>query len=410
MSFFVIAFLIVILDVLTMWGIKGTFPRFASRHKFGLRTAFIIQVTLSLVIVFGGFFLKDHTRDYRLFAIYYYLFGLMLAVYLPKCLFILSLCIDLLASTAYRRKRKIRNLYPREPHHIPAKFGLVLGLLFLLLIFWGIFFGRYAYTVEHVEIGFTNLPEKFNGFRIVQISDVHAGSSAGMTGRFRKAIDIINAQKPDVILFTGDMVNNFAEEAYPLIPIFSKMDAPDGKYATLGNHDYGIYYDWDTPSEQKTNHQNLEHVISSMGFRLLNNDAVTICKDSLNCIAIVGVENWGAAERHPKKGDIEQALKNVQHVPFKILLSHDPSYWTEAIVDKTDIQLTLAGHTHGMQMGIKFGKHHYSPARLHYKFWAGLYHIGNQYLYVNRGLGVIGFPGRIGMSPEITVIDLKREN
>ena len=221
---------------------------------------------------------------------------------------------------------------------------------------------------------------------------------------------MINAQNPDLIVFTGDMVNNFAEEAYPLIPIFSQLEAKDGKYAVLGNHDYGGYYDWEEPADSVNNHIDLERCIATMGFVLLNNQAVVIGRDNLNRIALIGVENWGVEEYRPKQGAVESAMWPVSDAPFKILLSHDPSHWVEKIRQKTDITLTLSGHTHGMQMGVKVGKKRFSPARMRYRYWAGLYREGRQYLYVNRGLGVVGFPGRIGMPPEITVIRLKTKN
>ncbi len=408
MSFFIMALGIVFLDIITVWGIKKTFPKFSSHHKRGIRIAFMIQVILSLVIVLGGYFLGSRIRDYRMFALYYYLFGFMLAMYLPKTLFVLFLIIDSLISLVRRRKRKKRNLQPHPSRHILAKCGAVICLFFAGLIAWGILFGRYNFTLEPAEITFETLPPAFDGYKIVQISDIHAGSFAGFTKRFKKAVDLINEQNPDLIVFTGDMVNNFAEEAYPLVPIFSQLKARDGKYAILGNHDYGGYYKWETPADSVANHADLEHYIDMMGFVLLKNQAVVIGKDSLNRIALIGIENWGVEQRHPKRGDIVQATGMVRDIPFKVLLSHDPSFWPEQVAGKTDIALTLSGHTHGMQMGVRFGKEHFSPARLQHRYWSGLYYIGNQYLYVNRGLGVIGYPGRIGMSPEITVITLHR--
>ncbi len=408
MSFFIMALLIVLLDILTVWGIKQVFPRFSFRYRKGIWVVFAIQIFLSLVIVIGGFFLKNHTRDYHLFATYYYLFGVMLVVYLPKGLFAIFLIFDSLAAAIRIDRRRRRHLSPRRSPHILAKVGLMCSLLLMGTIIWGILYGRYQYTIELVEIRFSNLPSGFDGFKIVQISDIHAGSFAGSTEHFQKAVDLINAQNPDIIVFTGDMVNNFAEEAYPLVPILSKLHAQEGKYAILGNHDYGGYYDWDTPADQDANLLKLEQAIVQMGFTLLNNQAVVLSKDSVNQIAIVGIENWGYKLRHPKKGDLERATESVHHIPFKILLSHDPSFWEEKIAGKTDIQLTLSGHTHGMQMGVRLLKKRYSPAQLEYQRWAGLYYEKGQYLYINRGLGVIGFPGRVGMSPEITVITLKK--
>ncbi len=410
MAFWVMAALIVLLDIVTFRGIKITFPKFADRRKRGLRIAVIVQVLFSLTIVLGGFFLNGHIRDYRLFALYYYLFGLMLALYLPKVLFALFLMIDWPISALSRRKRRSRYSASRKPRHISAKFGFAVCLLLTCLVVWGILFGRHDYTINPVEVKFDSLPPAFDGYKIVQISDVHAGSFFGFTGRFQKAVEMINAQNPDLIVFTGDMVNNFAEEAYPLIPVFSELKARDGKYAVLGNHDYGVYYEWETCIEEETNLEELEQAITRMGFDLLNNRAVVLTKGNLDRIALVGVENWGIAKRHPKKGDIEQATDSVRNIPFKILLSHDPSFWTEKIEGKTDIALTLSGHTHGGQVGIKFRRKYYGPSMIEYPYWSGLYQVGNQYLYVNRGLGVIGYPGRIGILPEITVITLRSEN
>jgi predicted MPP superfamily phosphohydrolase len=280
-------------------------------------------------------------------------------------------------------------------------------MAYIVLMIWGVFYERYHYQVNRVEIACDALPAKFDGFKIVQISDLHAGSLFGSVHRMERLTDMVNRQQADIIVFTGDFVNNFAEEIVPVIPIFSRMEALTGKFAILGNHDYGIYYKWETPAGKAKNQQELEKNIALMGFDLLKNRATVIEKDSANRIAIAGVENWGIRKRHPKLGNIATATASVQDVPFKILLSHDPSFWQEHIKGKTDIPLTLSGHTHGMQMGVRLGEKRYSPAQMAHTYFAGLYRENDQYLYVNTGLGVIGFPGRIGMPPEITVITLK---
>ncbi len=409
MSFFIMTVLFIVLDIVTAKGIIATFPQFGVRRKRSIRTAFLIQALFASVIVLSGFFLSGNVRDYRMYAVYYYLFGLTLAIYLPKGLFVLFLIFDRLAVKAKQRRRHGRTLYPRKSRHIPAKCGIAVCLLFMILVAWGILFGRYNYTIEPVEIRFAELPSAFDGYKIIQFSDVHAGSFFGAANRFRKAVEMINAENPDLIVFTGDMVNNFADEAAPLIPVFSQLKARDGKYAILGNHDYGGYYRWNAPADSVADHAKLENAIESMGFRLLKNQAVTLAKDSVDRVALIGVENWGVEKRHPKRGDLAQAGDSVRDVPFKILLSHDPSHWSEKIAGKTDIALTLSGHTHGMQMGIRFGKYKYSPGELNHRYWIGLYRAGDQYLYINRGLGVIGYPGRIGMSPEITLITLRKQ-
>jgi predicted MPP superfamily phosphohydrolase len=410
MNFFIIAIQIILLDIITVWGIKRTFSQFSNLHQKGIRKAFTIQVSLSLVIVLSGFFLQHQVRDYRLFAWYYILFGLMAAVYIPKSVYALFLFVDWVVSSISRRRRRQLDIFPRGPRHIAAKYGFWSSTVFVFLILWGILFGRFSFDVDHADITITDLPPAFNGYKIVQISDVHAGSFAGFVKRFQKAVDLVNAQEPNLIVFTGDMVNNFAEEASPLIPIFSQLEARDGKYAVLGNHDYGGYFDWDSPSDSAMNHADLEYAIERMGFVLLNNRSAVISRYNDDRMALIGIENWGVAERHPKYGNLEKAMKPVQDIPLKVLLSHDPSFWPGYVEGKTDIALTLSGHTHGMQMGVKLGKKRYSPALLlRYQYSTGLYREGKQYLYVNRGLGVIGYPGRIGMSPEITVITLWKE-
>ena len=402
--------LIIVLDIVTVWGIEKVFPHFSFRYRRGIRIVFVAQILFSLAIVVSGGLMENCVRDYRLFALFYHLFGLMLVIYLPKFLFATFLTIDILMISVNRKKKRTRDRYSRDPKYIFSKCGLVCCLFFSGLIIWGHFFGRYNYTVEKVEITFDMLPPAFDGYKIIQISDVHAGSFAGFFNRFQEVVDIINEQHPDLIVFTGDMVNNFAEELYPLIPIFSQFRAHDGKYAVLGNHDYGGYYRWKTPTDSVANHTAIEQGLAMMDFVLLNNRAVVLSKGSLNRVALVGLENWGIKQRHPKRGDIVQATDSVRDIPFKILLSHDPSFWSDKIESKKDIALTLSGHTHGMQMGVKLKERRYSPAKYLYRYWAGLYQENNSYLYVNRGLGIIGFPGRIGMSPEITVLILRKSD
>ena len=402
---------IIILDVITLRGVRKIFPRFSARHRKYIRNAIIILATVSVLIILVGHIFQRRIFDYRLFAFYYYLFGLVATIYIPKFLFTLFLFADWMISAI-----RIRPVKVHHSRHIVAKGGFWVSLGSVCFIVWGILFGRFNFSVEHVDVTIDNLPPSFHGYKIVQISDVHAGSFAGHTYRFQKAVDLINRQEPNLIVFTGDMVNNFADEATSLIPLFSQLDACDGKFAVLGNHDYGGYHDWKTPSDSAANHKALENAIEQMGFVLLNNQSAVIdlsdhtILPSSDRIALIGIENWGIQKRYPKRSDPDQAMEPVRDIPFKILLSHNPAFWPEYVVGKTDIALTLSGHTHGMQMGVRLGKKYYGPAiffRRSYRYWAGLYRTGNQYLYVNRGLGVIGFPGRIGMSPEITVITLR---
>lgn len=270
---------------------------------------------------------------------------------------------------------------------------------------------RYSYRVHKIKLSFQNLPSAFKGLRIVQISDIHSGSLTNKEA-VAKGIAMIKAQKADLILFTGDLVNDRAIEMEMHMDLFNQVKAPMGVYSTLGNHDYGDYYAWPDRdvngySVQRT--ENLERVKAihgELGWRLLMNEHVTLEKDGQQ-IALLGIENWSAMSRFPKYGDMKKAYAGAAHLPFKILMSHDPTHWDAQVrTEYPDIDLTLAGHTHGMQFGVEIPGIKWSPAQYIYKEWAGLYKEGNQRLYVNRGFGFLGYPGRVGIMPEITVIDL----
>ena len=406
-SLIITALGIIVVDIVTVWGLKRTFPQFYSRYLRGIRIAFIIQATVSVAMVFGGLTIQRHISDYRLFGWYYYFWGLIGALYLPKSFYTTLVMMDYVLSKISKLYRRQFDKFPRGSRCIPAKCGFWISIALTGLIVWSIFFGRNNFHVENVEIFIDDLPSAFHGYKIVQISDIHAGSFSGSTERFQKAVDLINRQAPNLIVCTGDMVNNYAGELTPLIPVFSLLEAPDGKYAVLGNHDYGGYSKWDHPSDSAANHEALVNAIEQMGFVLLNNESKIISRYNSDRMALIGIKNWGVHKRHPKLGNLEKAMEPVRDISFKILLSHDPSFWPRKVEEKTDIALTLSGHTHGMQMGIKLGKKHFSLAPLlRLPYGTGLYQTEKQYLYVNRGLGVIGFPGRIGMLPEITVISL----
>jgi hypothetical protein len=289
---------------------------------------------------------------------------------------------------------------------IISKIGLAASIIPFLAILWGLVFGRFHYQVDKTEISFRDLPESFDGLRIVQLSDIHLGSVFGKQDRLKKAIDIVNSLNPDLVLFTGDLVNNYSEEAHGWEDLFSGIKARYGKFSVLGNHDYGDYWEWKSDAERQNNMRLLYKIHEDMGFNLLRNswDAVSINGDRL---ALIGVENWGLPP-FKQYGDLEKSLRDVPASLFKILLSHDPSHWDAEINSKTSIQLTLSGHTHAMQFGFRLGKFKWSPSSYIYKRWMGLYRKNGQALYVNRGMGFIGFPGRIGLRPEIALLVLKK--
>jgi len=271
---------------------------------------------------------------------------------------------------------------------------------------YGLTRGRHDYRVHKETLYFDNLPAAFDGFTLTQLSDIHSGSFTSRKG-VEKGIAMVNAQKSDVILFTGDLVNNQASEMDPWIETFAKLTAPMGKYSVLGNHDYGDYMRWENEGLKHANLNRLKEVHARMGFRLLLNESLSIEKDGER-ISLVGVENWGKGGFH-KYGDLDRALANVPADAFKILMSHDPSHWDAVVLGHSSpVNLTLSGHTHGAQFGIELFGYKWSPIKYVYDQWAGLYQKSGKYLYVNRGFGFLGLKGRVGIWPEITVITLKK--
>ncbi|REC77350.1 MULTISPECIES: metallophosphoesterase [Chryseobacterium] len=282
--------------------------------------------------------------------------------------------------------------------------GLGMGGVLSALFIDGITFGKYRHTVRRVKVKFANLPKSFKGYKIIQISDVHSGSFSD-PDKLKHAVDLINEQKPDLVLFTGDMVNNVADEFKPFIPLFSKIKAKDGKFAVLGNHDYGDYVSWTSPDAKKKNLDTLIDYEKQAGFDMLRNENRVIEKNGEK-LYILGVENWGL-KPFPQFGKIDDALKGVPESATKILMSHDPTHF-DYVVKKhpADIHLTLSGHTHGMQFGLDLKNIKWSPVQYRYPKWADLYESEGKFLYVNRGFGVLGYPGRVGVLPEITLFEL----
>lgn len=286
-----------------------------------------------------------------------------------------------------------------------SKLALGVAAIPLGVMAWGIVRTAYDFKIHRPKIKFPNLPQAFNGLKIVQISDIHTGSLQG-NHQLQKAIDLIHEQKPDLIVFTGDLVNNRTDEAYPYIPILSQLSAPMGVYSILGNHDYGDYESWPSDAAKKENLQEMIDLHRKLGWKLLMNEHVIFEKEGSQ-MALLGVENWGANLNFKKYGKLAEAYKDTEAIPFKLLLSHDPSHFSaEVITDYKDIDLTLSGHTHGFQFGIEIPGFKWSPSQYIYKQWAGLYSDAKQKIYVNRGLGCLGYMGRVGIRPEITVLEL----
>ncbi len=284
-------------------------------------------------------------------------------------------------------------------------FGLAVGGSLFGSLLYG-FGNKYNYNIKRVQLAFDNLPKGFKGMRILHISDIHSGSFTDKKAVHHGVQEILR-ENADIILFTGDLVNDKANEMDNYIDVFNQLKAPMGVYSTLGNHDYGDYVKWPSDGISKTqNLENLKNVHASMGWKLLMNEHVVLEKDG-DQIALLGIENWSAKANFPKHGRMDLAHTGTEKYPFKILMSHDPSHWDAEIkTSYSDIDLMLSGHTHGMQFGIEIPGFKWSPVQYVYRQWAGLYEDVKQKLYVNRGFGFIGYPGRVGILPEITVIEL----
>ncbi|MEO5569895.1 MAG: metallophosphoesterase [Bacteroidia bacterium] len=288
-----------------------------------------------------------------------------------------------------------------------VKFAIVAGAIPFFSMIYGMINGAYNYRKRKVILTLNNLPESFHGFRIVQISDIHTGSFTRMDP-VKEAIKIINDQQADVVFFTGDLVNDKHEETAPFIDILKEIKAKHGVYSIFGNHDYGDYVHWESKEAKEDNLKKLAAVHKQLGWNLLMDEHRHIEQNGER-ITVIGVQNWSARMGFQKYGSIEKATQNISYSPVNILLSHDPSHWKAQITDQYEkIDLTLSGHTHGMQFGIEIPGFKWSPVQYFYKEWADLYQHKNQFLYVNRGLGFLGYPGRVGILPEITVIELRR--
>ena len=287
-----------------------------------------------------------------------------------------------------------------------VKTALVAGSVPILVAGYGILSGAHDYRVRRHKVFLPNLPASFDGIKIAQISDIHSGSFFNKTA-VKGGVEMLLKEKPDMIFFTGDLVNNKATELNDYFDVFSKIKAPLGVYSTLGNHDYGDYVDWDSPEAKRANLNLLIEGHRQMGWDILMNEHRFIEQNG-DKLAIIGVENWGGGG-FAKHGDLDKAYKGSADAAVKLLLSHDPSHWDAKVRPQyKDIDISFAGHTHGFQFGIELGDFKWSPAQYRYKQWAGLYQQEQQYLYVNRGFGFLAFPGRVGMPPEITVMELKK--
>jgi predicted MPP superfamily phosphohydrolase len=368
---------------------------------------YIIYWLLTMVVV-GNMFLQFSRRDSTgnthtvMLAI-----GLFVLFGVPK----IVMAVSMLGEDITRIVRSIYNLasasetrFMPERRAFVSKLALGLAAIPFASTIYGMMKGKYNYQVVKHTLFFDDLPESFNGFKITHLSDIHSGSFDNAE-KIAYGMDLINEQESDVILFTGDIVNNTADEMDDWIPYFKSLKAKEGKYSVLGNHDYGEYVRWKTSEEKEQNFQAIKEIHPKIGFDLLLNESRFIEKNGEK-IALVGVENWGT--RFKKAGDLNKASENIKKEDFKILMSHDPTHWDNEVKEhENNYHLTLSGHTHGMQFGIEIPGLRWSPVQYVYKYWAGIYKEFNRYINVNRGFGFLAFPGRVGIWPEITVITLK---
>lgn len=334
-----------------------------------------------------------------------------MVVYIPKLFLAIFMMIEDVGRIGYLFTRLAQKILPLDPptdywpdrRAFISKVAIGIAAVPFIGVIDGIFRGRYNFEVIRRSVSFPDLPTAFEGFKIIQISDVHSGSF-DKREKIEYAISLINDQKADMICFTGDMVNTFATEMDQWVDVFKKIDVPL-KYSVLGNHDYGDYAQWKKPEDKVANFEKVKQHHADIGFNLLLNEHRAIEKDGER-IHIAGVENWGAG-RFQKYGDLNKTLEGLPSDAFTVLMSHDPSHWDAQIVDHPQhVHLTLSGHTHGMQFGIKIPGISWSPVQYVYKRWMGLYETKQQRLYVNRGFGYLAVPMRVGMWPEITVLEL----
>ncbi|MFT4094478.1 MAG: metallophosphoesterase [Niabella sp.] len=344
------------------------------------------------------------------------IFALVFALFFAKIIAALFFLIDdirrgvqWISGKLFSEQNEISEVAGASGEHISrSSFLTWLGVMAGGGIFSTFVYGlsnKYNYHLIRVKMAFDNLPADFKGLKIIHISDIHSGSFTNFNA-VAKGVDMILNEKPDIILFTGDLVNNKSDEVGAYQKIFSRLQAPMGVYSTLGNHDYGDYAEWTSLTAKAENLEKLKQVHAAMGWRLLLDEHLPLKKGNAE-IGLIGVQNISGKARFHTYGNLAKAMQGAENYPFKILMSHDPSHWDKEVNTKyTDIDLTLSGHTHGMQFGVEIPGFRWSPVQYVYKQWAGLYEQGKQKLYVNRGYGFIGYPGRVGILPEITVIEL----
>ena len=407
LAFFIAAFLLI--DYYFFQAVLLVSKNWPPIWKFVARYGFWVPTILSVLALFWWTF--DDPYRYSANVRNWVITGIV-ATYFSKIVGLLFLLIDDLL----RGVRWVISLFQKSPSaqnagevitrsEFLSKAALVASAIPMGAFAYGIISGAHDYRVRRVTVKLPNLPKSFDGLRIGQLSDIHSGSFWNKTA-VKGGVEMFLNEKPDVIFFTGDLVNNESSEVKEYMDVFDKLRAPLGVFSITGNHDYGDYKSWNTKEEKKLNFADLVQAHKNLGFDLLLNEN-RFLEQGGEKLAIIGVENWGT--KFSKHGELDKAYQGTEEAAVKILLSHDPTHWDAQVrPNYTDIDLMLAGHTHGTQFGINIGNYTWTPVQHVYKQWGGLYQEDDQYLYVNRGFGYLGYPGRVGMPPELTIIELKR--
>lgn len=387
---------IILIELISFLGISLVIKSWKKKYQHYFKLIYLFLSLSFIGIIIYAFSNPELIRQSHNYTLFFAVISISFLNLFPKAIVSISTLISIV----------IRWIGGKRPQLIVLSGSILIGTGIFIVIGYGIFWGRYDIRVERRDIYLDEFPASLDGLKIVQLSDIHLGSY----GKEQKALDetnrIIDQIQPDILLFTGDIVNNFADEMIGFESVLKELNARYGKFAITGNHDYGDYSNWPDSISKATNINLVRSQMEAAGFRLLLNEWEQISiKDTSICI--IGVENWGH-KPFPQYAHLDLAMNDIPKNSFQILMTHDPAHWEAKVIPETKIPLTLSGHTHGAQSGIRLAGIEFSPMFFIQKYWGGLYKSGNQFLYVNRGLGTVGFPGRIDMRPEITVLTLHR--
>lgn len=387
---FVILLLLVILPDYYFFRKINKNPAHKKFALLSLIPAVLFVLFFSFLLLFGR-----SISDYKITYIFMWINYVFLLLYVPKMLYLIVRAL----------RKLMRRIFPKYEFWFMSVVAWVVAAFSFSIFLIGAVVTPHNFELSKVDVVINNLPSAFDGYKMVQISDIHLGSFGGNVQRLQPIVPIINQQNADLVIFTGDMVNNYAAETTGWEGLFQSLQAKDAKYAILGNHDYGDYSDWESETAKMANRLAIDRNIEKMGFQLLLNEHVHLTRQG-DTLVLAGVENWGKPP-FPKYGDLNKAMQDVAVTDCVILLSHDPSHWQAEVLDYPNIKLTLAGHTHAAQFMFRWMGRNVSPSSWVYELWDGLYTQGHQHLYINRGLGYVGLPMRVGARPQISVITLR---